>query len=108
MKETDFKILRRLHADPGMNQRDLARELGISLGKVNYCLRGLAEKGLVKARRFKNNPNKRGYLYKLTPKGIEEKARVTYHFLQKRIQEYEALEREIKELSDEVERDTSN
>jgi EPS-associated MarR family transcriptional regulator len=106
MREVDFKILRRLHANPDMNQRDLAQELGVSLGKVNYCLRGLAAKGLVKARRFKNSRNKRGYLYKLTPKGIEEKAKVTYHFLQKRIREYEALEREIKELSHEMEQRT--
>ncbi|MEJ2061213.1 MAG: MarR family EPS-associated transcriptional regulator [Gammaproteobacteria bacterium] len=96
--EHQYRILKRLEADPGTSQRELARELGISLGKVNYCLNALVEKGLIKARNFRNNKNKAAYLYLLTPQGIEARARLTVNFLRRKMQEYEQLEQEIEEL----------
>jgi EPS-associated MarR family transcriptional regulator len=92
------KILRILEEQPEISQRDLARELGISLGKANYCLQGLMEKGLVKANNFKNSNNKKAYMYLLTRKGIAEKARATTRFLERKVAEYEALQREIELL----------
>lgn len=85
-----------------MSQRDLARELGISLGKVNYCLRGLIEKGWVKARNFKNNRNKLAYMYLLTPGGLEEKTRLTLAFLRSRLQELETLRAEMEQSRSDV------
>jgi EPS-associated MarR family transcriptional regulator len=102
--EYRYKILRLLEADPQMSQRDLARELGISLGKTNYCLRALMETGLIKANNFKNNRNKKAYMYFLTPRGISEKARATANFLERKVAEYEALQREIEHLRREVNR----
>jgi EPS-associated MarR family transcriptional regulator len=96
------KILRRLEEDPEISQRDLARELGISLGKANYCLRALMEKGLVKANNFKNSNNKAAYMYLLTRKGLAEKARATTRFLERKVAEFEALQREIEQLRREV------
>lgn len=96
--EHHYKILRLLEGHPRMSQRDLSRELGISLGKVNYCLQALIDKGLIKANNFKNSQNKQAYAYLLTPRGISEKTRATIHFLQRKINEYEALRREIKSL----------
>jgi EPS-associated MarR family transcriptional regulator len=98
------KILRILEETPDISQRELARELGISLGKANYCLRALVQKGLVKANNFKNSNNKKAYLYLLTRKGIAEKARATVRFLEHKMAEYEALRREIEELRREVRR----
>ncbi len=96
------KILRRLEEQPEISQRDLARELGISLGKANYCLQALMEKGLVKANNFKNSNNKKAYMYLLTGKGIAEKARATTRFLKRKMAEYEAIQREIKNLKHDV------
>jgi len=96
--ETRYRILKLLEAQPELSQRELARELGVSLGKANYCLRALVAKGLVKAVNFKNNRNKKAYAYYLTPKGIDEKARVTLRFLMQKAQEYEALKRELRQL----------
>jgi EPS-associated MarR family transcriptional regulator len=96
--EYRYKILRLLEADPQMSQRDLARKLGISLGKANYCLQALIEKGLIKANNFKNNRNKKAYMYYLTPRGITEKAQATARFLESKVAEYEALQREIELL----------
>ena len=96
------KILKKLEADPQISQRDLARDLGISLGKTNYCLRALMKTGLIKANNFKNNRNKSAYMYFLTSKGIAEKARATTRFFKRRVAEYEALQREIEELRSEV------
>jgi len=101
-QEIHLKVLRHLENDPEITQRALARELGISLGKANYCLKSLIDKGLVKAGNFKNSNNKSAYIYLLTPKGIEEKSRITLHFLQRKIDEYEELRREIDELKQEV------
>jgi len=96
------KILKLLEQDPQINQRALAKELGVSLGKANYCLRALMEKGLVKANNFKNNQNKKAYMYFLTQKGITEKAKATTRFLERKIKEYEALHAEIERLKHEV------
>jgi EPS-associated MarR family transcriptional regulator len=96
--EYRYKILKRLEADPEISQRELAGELGISLGRVNYCLQALIEKGLVKAGNFRNSRNKKAYAYLLTPKGIEDKARITVQFLKLKLAEHEALTQEIKSL----------
>jgi EPS-associated MarR family transcriptional regulator len=96
------KILKKLQEDPQISQRDLARDLGISLGRANYCLRALMDKGLIKANNFKNNRNKKAYMYLLTPRGMAEKARATARFLEVKVAEYEALQREIDNLRQDV------
>lgn len=100
--EVRYKLLKILETNPEATQRELAEELGVSVGKINYCLTALIEKGLVKANNFKNNRNKRAYAYLLTPSGIEEKARITVRFLRKKIDEYEELKNEITRLQKEV------
>lgn len=100
--ETHLKVLRHIEANPEITQRELALELGVSLGKANYCLKALIEKGLIKANNFKNSANKRAYLYVLTPKGIETKTRISVRFLQRKIEEYEALRQEIELLKTEL------
>jgi EPS-associated MarR family transcriptional regulator len=100
--ETRYRILRLLEADPQASQRRIADELGISLGRVNYCLQALITKGLVKVNNFRNNANKRAYLYYLTPRGIEEKARVTVRFFKLKLEEYEALKVELEQLQREA------
>lgn len=100
--EIHFRLLRVLESNPEISQRELARHLGVSLGKANYCLKALIDKGLIKVRNFGNNPNKLAYAYLLTPRGVEEKARITVHFLRRKVAEYEALEREIEQLRREV------
>lgn len=102
--EMRFKLMRLLDANPGLSQRDVARELGISLGKANYCLRALMEKGWVKTTNFKNSHNKAAYMYLLTPRGLESKANLTLRFLKIKTREYEALRAEIEEIRREVER----
>jgi EPS-associated MarR family transcriptional regulator len=96
--EYRYKILKILEANPEISQRDLARELGISLGRVNFCLKALIEKGLLKALNFKNSHNKLAYMYLLTPRGIEEKSTMTAQFLKIKMQEYANLETEIEQL----------
>ena len=93
-----YKLLRLLEAHPELSQRDAARELGISLGKVNYCLQALINKGWLKASRFSNSSNKKAYMYLLTPRGIDEKARLTMRFLQIKMREYETLRAEIEQI----------
>lgn len=100
--EDRYKILNLLEKDPKLSQRELASALGVSLGKVNFCVRALIEKGLVKARNFRNSKNKSAYMYYLTPTGFEEKARVTVRFLRRKMAEYEALTQEIERLRSEV------
>jgi EPS-associated MarR family transcriptional regulator len=100
--ETHYKILRTLEVSPGISQRELAVKLGVSLGKTNYCLRALIEKGWVKMGNFRQNPNKAAYAYLLTPRGIEEKARITVHFLKLKMAEFEALKAEIARLQAET------
>ena len=97
-----YKILKRLQEEPNISQRALARDLDMSLGKVNYCLKGLVSKGWVKVKNFRKSNNKLAYAYFLTPHGMEEKARVTLSFLKNRIIKYEALEKEISELRHEA------
>jgi EPS-associated MarR family transcriptional regulator len=93
-----LELLKLLHDQPQMSQRDLARAMGVSLGKANYCLKALMEKGLVKLGNFRRNPEKREYAYLLTPAGLEEKSRITLAFLKRKVEEYEALEKEIEQL----------
>lgn len=102
MEDTHLRLLRLLEARPELSQRDLARELGTSLGKVNYCLNALIDKGLVKVRNFRNNRNKLSYAYLLTPRGLESKAAITVHFLRRKVAEYESLKAEIALLRREV------
>jgi EPS-associated MarR family transcriptional regulator len=97
-----YKLLKSIEENPSHSQRELSQSLGISLGKLNYCLKALIDKGLVKVDSFKRNPNKAGYLYLLTPKGIEEKAVVTRRFLQRKMAEYEEIKREITQLRKET------
>ena len=94
-KDIRLDLLRKLESSPECTQRELSKEMGVSLGKVNYCIRKLTEKGLIKITNFKQNPNKVGYAYLLTPQGIEEKSRLTFAFLKRKIIEYEILKKEI-------------
>src|SRR5512141_830493 len=92
-----LEILKLVAAKPQMSQRDLAQAMGVSLGKANYCLKALMDKGLVKLENFRSNPDKRQYAYLLTPAGLEEKSRITLAFLRRKVVEYEALQREIEQ-----------
>jgi EPS-associated MarR family transcriptional regulator len=103
-EEMHYKLMRLLESNPQMSQRDVARELGISVGKVNYCVQALVHKGWVKATRFKNSHNKAAYMYLLTPHGIEEKAKLTVRFLQIKVHEYELLRQEIEQIRAEASR----
>jgi EPS-associated MarR family transcriptional regulator len=96
-------ILRLLEERPEVSQRELARELGLSLGKTNYCLRALMERGWVKARNFRNSQNKLAYAYVLTPAGLRAKATATLNFLERKQREFERLQAEIARLRSEVE-----
>ena len=96
-KSDQFEILRKIDKKPKSTQRELAYELGFSLGKLNYCLRELKAKGLVKIENFKKNPNKFLYIYVLTPKGIATKSKLTIDFMKRKMKEYEDLKREINE-----------
>jgi EPS-associated MarR family transcriptional regulator len=102
-ESTHYGLLKTLEDNPGLSQRDLAKRLGISLGKVNFCLNALVEKGSLKINNFRNNENKLAYVYLLTPRGVEEKARITVMFLKHKMQEYEQLRKEIEELKREAE-----
>jgi EPS-associated MarR family transcriptional regulator len=101
-QEIHLKVLRQLESNPDITQRQLAQQLGVSLGKANYCLKALIDKGFIKARNFRNSENKRAYLYVLTPRGIEEKSRISVSFLRHKMEEFEALRCEIEELQAEV------
>lgn len=98
-----YKIFKLVEANPQISQRRLACELGISLGKANYCLKALIEKGALKVANFRSSKNKKAYLYRLTPKGIEEKTHVTLRFLKRKREEYESLKYEIEQLQREAE-----
>lgn len=102
--EFRYRILKLLEADPNASQRRIADELGISLGRVNYCLQALIHKGLVKVNNFRSSSNKRAYLYLLTPRGLEEKAKVTLRFLKHKSLEYETVKGQLQELQDEAEK----
>jgi len=92
-----FNVLRKIKKSPDSSQRELAVELGFSLGKLNYCLKALQIKGLVKIENFKNNPNKVNYMYALTPKGIAKKTKLTISFMKRKMEEYDELKSEIEE-----------
>ena len=92
-----FNVLRKVNSNPNISQRELANQLNLSLGKVNYCLKSLKNKGLVKIKNFKKSENKLRYAYILTPKGIAEKTKITMNFMKKKMQEYDELKSEIKE-----------
>ncbi len=96
--EITYKLLKLIEAEPHLNQREIAQKMGVSLGKTNYCLKALIDKGFIKFQNFYNNKKKSAYIYFLTPKGIEEKAEVTYRFLQRKINEYEKIKIEIESL----------
>ena len=91
-----FNVLRKINNKPKSTQRELAEELGFSLGKINYCLNSLKQKGLVKIESFRKNPNKINYFYVLTPKGITSKTKLTINFMRSKIKEYDELKKEIK------------
>ena len=97
-RDIHLDLLRKLESNPEYTQRELSREMGVSLGKVNYCMKKLTEKGLIKLTNFTHNPNKMGYAYLLTPSGIEEKSRLTFSFLKRKTAEYEILKKEINAL----------
>ncbi len=101
-QEIRYRLLKILSQDSNLSQRDMAKRMGISLGKVNYCLSELAKKGLIKVNRFKSAKNKIPYTYVLTPSGLEEKAKLTVTFLRRKLSEYEEIKRQIKELAGEV------
>lgn len=100
--QTSYGLLKTLEDNPSLSQRDLAKRLGVSLGKVNFCLNALVAKGCLKVNNFRNSDNKLAYVYLLTPQGVEQKARMTVEFLQLKMQEYERLRVEIEELRCEV------
>ncbi len=91
-----FEVLRKIQKKPDSTQRELAGELGFSLGKLNYCLKALQDKGLVKLKNFKKNPKKISYFYVLTPKGIAEKTNLTINFMKRKMAEYDELKKELK------------
>lgn len=103
-KDIRLDLLRKLEQNPHYTQRELSKEMGVSLGKVNYCIKKLTEKGLVKISNFKKNPNKIGYVYLLTPNGIEEKTRLTFSFLKIKIMEFEILKKEIDGLKEDIDK----
>ena len=92
-----FELLRKINRKPESTQRELANELGFSLGKLNYCLKELQKKGLVKIENFKKNPNKINYLYVLTPEGLTAKTKLTINFMKKKMKEYDELKKEIED-----------
>jgi EPS-associated MarR family transcriptional regulator len=100
---THYGLLKTLEENPGLSQRDLAKRLGVSLGKINFCLNALVAKGSLKISNFRNSDNKLAYAYLLTPSGVEQKARMTVQFLKYKVQEYERLRAEIEELQREAE-----
>ena len=90
-----FDVLRKIQKKPESTQRELAEELGFSLGKLNYCLKALHAKGLIKMQNFKKNPKKINYIYVLTPKGIAEKTKLTINFMKRKMNEYDELKKEL-------------
>ncbi len=101
-EEVDFRVLRALSADPEMSQRQVAQSAGISLGAVNYCLKALTEKGLVKVQNFRASDNKLRYAYVLTPQGAAAKGRLALKFLRRKLNEYEQLKAEIESVRKEI------
>ena len=95
-QEDHFDVLRKIQQNPESTQRELAEKLGFSLGKLNYCLKALQSKGLIKIENFKKNPNKLNYFYVLTPKGIAQKTKLTLNYMKRKMSEYDELKKELK------------
>ena len=106
-QEARYRILKILATEPHISQREMSRRMGISLGKTNYVLSVLAEKGIIKMKRLKNAHQKIPYVYQLTPRGLEQKARITARFLKRKLSEYEEIKSQIKEIASEAEKDGS-
>lgn len=104
--EYRYKILKLVEVNPEISQRELAKNLGVSLGKANFCLKALIEVGLLKVTNFRNSQNKLAYMYLLTPNGLEEKSSITVRFLKAKVQEYELLQEEIRVLLQETKSET--
>ena len=94
--QEELDILRKLNDKNSTSQREIAEDMGISLGKLNYCLKALKKKGLIKYKNFKNNKNKKNYLYILTPKGISHKTQLAINFMKRKMREYDELKKELK------------
>ena len=103
INERGYEILRILEDNQKISQREISASLGISLGKVNFLLKALIDKGIVKSRNFKNSKNKRAYAYFLTPEGIEEKAKLTINFFKRKMYEYDVLKKQLLDLENEIE-----
>ena len=97
-----FRVMDLIHKQPDISQRELAKQAGISLGSMHYCLKALALRGWLKANKFKNNPDKSVYLYLLTPEGIAQKSKLAIDFLRRKKQEYDELKKEIEQLAEEL------
>ena len=95
--QDQFNVLRKINKRPESTQRELAEELGFSLGKLNYCLKALKNKGLIKMKNFRKNPNKINYIYVLTPSGIAQKTKLTINFMKLKMKEYDELKNEIED-----------
>ena len=102
-EDIHLDLLRKLEVNPEYTQRELSKEMGVSLGKINYCMQKLVEKGWIKLSSFRHHPNKVNYIYFLTPKGIEQKTRLTFSFLATKLEEYEILKNEISKLKQDAE-----
>lgn len=102
--EIHLDLLRKLESSPELTQRELSKDMGVSLGKINYCMQKLIEKGWVKISNFSKNPNKVSYIYLLTPQGIEQKRSLTISFLKIKLDEYEVLKNEINKLKQDAEK----
>ena len=100
--EEALKVLREIDSNPEMTQREMSSRLGLSLGKINFLVKSLIDMGLIKSENFKNSKKKSAYLYLLTPRGLEEKTKATYYFLRRKMDEYEKLAIEIRQLKKEA------
>jgi EPS-associated MarR family transcriptional regulator len=100
--EIHYKVMRLVEANSRVSQREVARTLGVSVGKVNYCVRALVDRGFIKARNFKNSDNKVAYVYLMTPRGIREKARLAIRFLGIKMREYELLRADIERMREDA------
>ena len=101
--EIRYYLLKIFSKNPNLTQRQMAKQMGLSLGKFNYCLKELVKKGLVKVNRFKSSDNKASYMYILTPQGLDEKAKITAAFLKRKMKEFDEIKRQIKEIAQDAE-----
>ena len=100
--EIRLKLLKLIECEPELTQRVMNQKMGVSLGKINFCISAMAEKGMIRIERFKKHKKKSAYIYRITPKGLEELTRLTLSFLKQRIQEYDQIKKEIRSLSDQI------